>query len=313
MRISELAKRARVSIKAVRYYERLGLIEAEREPNGYRTFNDDHVRAVVEIRELSEIGISPLKAGPFVECLDLGHDHGDECVSSLAVYRDSIAEVDRMIDALSTRRAALQQRLEKSAGRSFTQLNAVLEFTTLPPGLPVPVDDGAVDHLAGSLVPQLKLPSTQGQIVELSALGPGRTVLYLYPLTGRPGVDLPEGWDSIPGARGCSTEACNFRDHFQQLRDTGAERVFGLSSQSTAYQAEVVERLRLPFGMISDEKMVLADSLRLPTFAASGHERLYSRLTLIIRDGQIEHVFYPIFPPNTHALQVLQWLSDNPL
>lgn len=186
------------------------------------------------------------------------------------------------------------------------------DYTTLPEGLPAPEDDGAADHLPGARMPDLTLPTSAGGTVELASLGSGRTVVYLYPLTGSPGVDLPEGWDAIPGARGCSTEACDFRDHFEHLRRAGADRVFGFSSQEPAYQSEVVERLRLPFTMISDETLALADALRLPTFPAPGHDRLYARLTLIIRDGVIEHVFYPIFPPNTHARQVLDWLEHHP-
>ena len=186
------------------------------------------------------------------------------------------------------------------------------DFTVLPEGLPVPEDDGAADHLPGMSMPELTLATSAGASVELQALPAGRTIVYLYPLTGRPGVDLPEGWDAIPGARGCSTEACDFRDHFADLRDAGAAAVYGMSSQSPEYQAEVVDRLGLPFPMISDEGMLLADALRLPTFAAGGHERLYSRLTLVVRDGSIEHVFYPIFPPNTHAQQVLAWLREHP-
>jgi peroxiredoxin len=185
------------------------------------------------------------------------------------------------------------------------------DYTVLPEGLPVPEDDGAADHLTGMRVPSLVLPTSDGGSLDLGALGAGRTVIYLYPLTGRPGVDLPEGWDAIPGARGCSTEACDFRDHFDDLRQAGAEHVYGLSSQGPDYQAEVVERLRLPFAMISDEHFELGDALRLPTFPAPGHERLYARLTLVIRDGQIEHVFYPIFPPNTHAQHVLTWLTEH--
>lgn len=186
------------------------------------------------------------------------------------------------------------------------------DYTTLPAGLPVPEDDGAAEHLPGVLLPELTLPTSDGGRLRLDDLGPGRTVIYLYPLTGQPGVDLPEGWDAIPGARGCSTEACDFRDHFDDLRDAGATRVFGLSSQDTAYQAEVVDRLRLPFTMISDETFALGDALSLPTFTAPGHDRLYARLTLVIRDGAVENVFYPIFPPNTHAQQVLRWLHDHP-
>jgi peroxiredoxin len=184
------------------------------------------------------------------------------------------------------------------------------DYTVLPDNLPVPENDGAADHLTGLAVPALTLPASDGSAVDLAALGAGRTVIYLYPLTGRPGVDLPEGWDSIPGARGCSTEACDFRDHFADLRQAVA-RVYGLSSQDPDYQAEVVARLRLPFVMLSDQRFALGDALRLPTFAAPGHDRLYARLTLVVRDGVIEHVFYPIFPPNTHAQEVLSWLKDH--
>ncbi len=186
------------------------------------------------------------------------------------------------------------------------------DYTTLPAGLPVPEDDGAAAHLPGRAMPPVILTATDGRIVDLGAPDPARTILYLYPLTGRPGVDLPNGWDAIPGARGCSTEACDFRDHFDDLTGLGVGALFGLSSQDLDYQREVVDRLRLPFPMLSDERFLLADALRLPTFAAEGHDRLYTRLTLVLRDGRIEHVFYPIFPPNTHAEQVVDWLRENP-
>lgn len=186
------------------------------------------------------------------------------------------------------------------------------DYNTLPADLPAPEDDGAASHLPGSQMPVIELPDSHGESVNLGELGPGRTVIYLYPLTGQPGFDLPEGWDSIPGARGCSTEACDFRDHFVDLRQAGADQVYGMSSQPTEYQAEVAERLRLPFAMISDEHFALGDGLRLPTFTAPGHARLYSRLTLVVTDGVIGHVFYPIFPPNTHAQQVLDWFRENP-
>jgi peroxiredoxin len=189
------------------------------------------------------------------------------------------------------------------------QDEAMTDYTTLPEDLPVPEDDGAAKHLPGAALPSLTLPASDGRAVDLGALGPGRVILYFYPLTGRPGADLPQGWDEIPGARGCSTEACDFRDHFAELRQAGAAGVFGVSSQEPGYQAEVVERLRLPFAMLSDPQFALAGALGLPTFAAPGHERLYKRLTLVVRDGQIEHVFYPVFPPNTHAQQVLGWLG----
>jgi peroxiredoxin len=187
----------------------------------------------------------------------------------------------------------------------------VTDYTLLPDDLPEPVDDGAADHLAGRGMPDLVLPATSGGAVDLARLGPGRTVIYLYPLTGRPGVDLPDGWDAIPGARGCSTEACDFRDHFAELQAAGVSGVYGMSSQDVDYQAEIVARLSLPFAMLSDPTLSLADALELPTFAAPGHPRLYARLTLVVRDGTIEHAFYPIFPPNTHAQEVLAWLRDS--
>jgi peroxiredoxin len=186
------------------------------------------------------------------------------------------------------------------------------DFRALPDNLPVPQDDGAADHLPGLPMPSLRLPASDGRGVDLAAPGSGRTILYVYPLTGRPGVDLPAGWDAIPGARGCSPEACGFRDHFADLQAAGAARVWGLSSQDPDYQAEAVERLHLPFAMLSDPQLALADALGLPTFAAPGHDRLYARLTLVIRDGAIEHVFYPIFPPDAHAQQVLDWLRAKP-
>jgi peroxiredoxin len=179
---------------------------------------------------------------------------------------------------------------------------------SLPADLPAPVDDGAADHLPGLAMPHVELPSTAGRVVSLDRLGPGRTVLYIYPMTGQPGVDLPEGWDSIPGARGCTPETCGFRDHYGELTAAGAESVYGLSSQSTDYQAELAGRLGLPFEILSDTGRELAEALDLPTFTA-GDQRLYSRLTLVIADGRIEHVFYPIFPPDEHAAQVLAWLS----
>jgi peroxiredoxin len=186
------------------------------------------------------------------------------------------------------------------------------DYTSLPANLPAPTDDGAAAHLPGMAMPALSLTASDGNTVNLADLGPGWTIIYLYPLTGRPGVDLPQGWDAIPGARGCSTEACDFRDHFADLRRAGASQVYGLSSQDPDYQAEVVERLHLPFEMLSDPQLALADALNLPTLSAPGHDRLYSRLTLVVHNGHIEHVFYPIFPPNTHAQQVLAWLDAHP-
>lgn len=186
------------------------------------------------------------------------------------------------------------------------------EYTTLPAGLPAPQDDGAADHLPGLPMPDLTLGTSDGRTVNLAALGPGRTIIYLYPRTAQPGVELPPGWDAVPGARGCTPEACGFRDHYADLRAAGVGAVWGMSSQDPDYQAEAVERLHLPFGMMSDPDLALADAINLPTFAASGHDRLYSRLTLVLRNGSIEHAFYPVFPPDTHAQQVLDWLRAQP-
>jgi peroxiredoxin len=181
------------------------------------------------------------------------------------------------------------------------------DYTDLPTGLPIPEDDGAADHLRGMRMPDLVLPATSGIDVNLACLE-GAAIVYVYPMTGVPGVPLPEGWDLIPGARGCTPEACGFRDHFAELQAAGATAVFGLSSQTTNYQHEVVERLHLPFAMLSDPGLKLAEALRLPTFEVDGM-RLYKRLTLVVRDGLIEHVFYPVFPTDTHAAAVETWLS----
>lgn len=178
----------------------------------------------------------------------------------------------------------------------------------LPGDLPVPEDDGAARHLPGQRMPDITLPRSDGGETRLSALGSGRTVIYLYPMTGKPGVSLPEGWDQIPGARGCTPEACGFRDHHSDLLAAGAARVYGMSSQSPGYQREAVERLNLPFPMLSDPGLAAAAALRLPTFTAGG-ATLYKRLTLIVTDGVIEHVFYPVFPPDGHASEVLDWLG----
>ena len=177
----------------------------------------------------------------------------------------------------------------------------------LPAGLPAPVDDGAAAHLQGSLVPDLRLRSTNGPLVSLARLGKGRAVVYAYPRTGRPGEpELTDDWELIPGARGCTPEACGFRDHYAQLNAAGA-KVFGLSTQSTADQEELVARLHLPFRVLSDASLALAQAMRLPTFRAAG-QTLLRRLTLVIRDGRVEHVWYPVFPPDRHAGEVLQWL-----
>jgi peroxiredoxin len=177
----------------------------------------------------------------------------------------------------------------------------------LPPDLPTPVDDGACAHLVGTAMPHMVLPSTVGREVDVGGLGSGRTLIYCYPRTGVPGEDLPDGWDSIPGARGCTPQACAFRDHQGDLASLDVT-VFGLSAQDTAYQRELADRLHLPFEILSDAQFRLTNALRLPTFEVDGM-RLIRRLTLIVRDGTIEHVFYPVYPPDAHPDEVLRWLD----
>lgn len=178
-------------------------------------------------------------------------------------------------------------------------------FATLPADLPVPTDDGAAAHLEGLHLPALALRATDGRTVQLSTL-PGLQVIYIYPMTGRPGVPLPEGWDAIPGARGCTPQSCAFRDHHAELAALGAG-VFGLSAQDSDYQREAATRLHLPFPLLSDSGLTLRDTLSLPVFEVDGRP-LYCRLTLIADAARIVKVFYPVFPPDRNAADVVAWL-----
>ena len=179
----------------------------------------------------------------------------------------------------------------------------------LPRNLPVPEDDGGARHLRGSFLPSIALHSTAGAAVDLSRL-PGRTIVYAYPRTGEPDKPNPNGWDGIPGARGCTPQSCGFRDHFAELQELGVRQLFGLSTQSTDYQKEVAGRLHLPFAILSDEAMELTRALRLPTFEAGGMT-LLKRLTMVIDAGVITHVFYPVFPPDRSAADVIAWLRGS--
>jgi peroxiredoxin len=179
----------------------------------------------------------------------------------------------------------------------------------LPPGIPIPQDDGAVRHLAGEKLPDLAPPATDGTPVNLSKLN-GRTVIYIYPRTGVPGVDPPTGWDQIPGARGCTPQSCSFRDHFSELMRLGVAHLYGLSTQDTAYQREAATRLHLPFALLSDEKLALTKALKLPTFSVAGMT-LIKRMALVVDDGRITKVFYPIFPPDKSAAEVIAWLQES--
>jgi peroxiredoxin len=187
-------------------------------------------------------------------------------------------------------------------------MTALHDPNVLPAELPAPQDDGAARNLPGTRLPSLALATTDGLQVDLSKLS-GRTVVYVYPRTGVPGQPLPEGWNDIPGARGCTPQSCGFRDHFGELKRLGVARVFGLSTQDTAYQREVVERLHLPFPVLSDERLALARALDLPTFTTSGMT-LLKRMALIIDDGVISKVFYPVFPPDKNAEEVIAWLRN---
>jgi peroxiredoxin len=177
--------------------------------------------------------------------------------------------------------------------------------------IPAPADDGAAAHLAGSALPALALPATDGASVDLSALK-GRVVLFAYPRTGRPGEIAPvDDWDMIPGARGCTPHTCAFRDLYKDLTAAGARHVFGLSTQDTAYQHEMVERLHVPFPVLSDSELALTRALKLPTLEVAGLT-LIKRLALVIDDARIVQVFYPVFPPDRNAADVLAWLKAHP-
>ena len=178
----------------------------------------------------------------------------------------------------------------------------------LPPNIPVPQDDGAAKHLAGMKLPDIALPATDGKSVNLSKLK-GRTLVYIYPRTGVPGIDPPTGWDQIPGARGCTPQSCSFRDHFGELKRLSVTQLFGLSTQDTAYQQEAATRLHLPFAILSDEKLTLTHALKLPTFTTAGMT-LLKRMALVIDDGKITKAFYPVFPPDKNAEEVIAWLQS---
>lgn len=176
---------------------------------------------------------------------------------------------------------------------------------TLPEGLPVPEDDGAADHLPGAHIPALVLESSQGR-VDLAELCAEVGVLYVYPRTGKPGVESLPGWDEFPGARGCTPQSCAFRDHAQELAGLGA-LVAGLSAQTLDDQIEFAERTHMPYPVLADPGLRAAQALGLPTFAIAGH-RLYRRLALVARRGRVEHVFYPVFPPDRNAADVVAYL-----
>ena len=182
------------------------------------------------------------------------------------------------------------------------------DFSSLPEGLPVPVDDGAADHLRGSEVPAVALPSTLGGALDVAEAAREPLVVYIYPRTGTPGQPLLDGWDDIPGARGCTPQSCAFRDAQQELARHGATLI-GISAQTPEEQAEFAEREHIPYPLLSDQDLAVADAMGLPTFETSGL-RLYKRLTFVAEEGRIVKVFYPVFPPDRNAGDVLAWLES---
>src|SRR5689334_5718925 len=177
----------------------------------------------------------------------------------------------------------------------------------LPDDLPAPQDDGAARHLVGMKLPDGALPASNGGEVRLSELE-GRTVVYVYPRTGRPGQALPTGWDAIPGARGCTPQSCGFRDHFAELKQLGVRALYGLSTQDTTYQREAAERLHLPFAILSDADLQLTQAMCLPTFTVDGMT-LLKRMAWVIDGGVLTRVFYPVFPPDRSAGEVVGWIK----
>lgn len=183
-----------------------------------------------------------------------------------------------------------------------------MNLSQLPNDLPAPTDDGAANHLTGLFLPDIQLNATNNELIRLNELQ-GKHVIYIYPMTGQPNIALPENWDKIPGARGCTPQSCSFRDHSKELTKL-TTKIFGLSSQTTEYQLEVKNRLHLPFELLSDASMKLKKSLGLPTFFA-GNIELYKRLTLIVENNQIIKTFYPVFPPDKNVDEVIKWLKAN--
>ncbi|KAG9946547.1 thioredoxin-like protein, partial [Aureobasidium melanogenum] len=183
-----------------------------------------------------------------------------------------------------------------------------MSHTTFPSDIPIPTDDGACDHLTGMTMPPLSLPATDESTVKVSALQ-GLVIIFCYPRTGAPGETIPDAWNSIPGARGCTPQACSFRDTQKELKTAGVNKIFGLSTQSTPYQKEVKTRLNLPYELLSDEKLDFVEALGLPTIDWKG-KKLTKRITLAMMQGKIVKVWYPVFPPDKSAQQVLDWLEE---
>lgn len=312
-RVAEVCRLTGTTRKALRGYEDLGLVVPRRDGNSYRVYDDQQLRLVAEVRRLTHIGIPLSAMRPFVDCLNAGSEHADACPASLSEYRRAIERIDSTIRDLAARREALVANLTTASERmiaSMRPIDTANRNLVLPDNLPAPMDDGAVDHLPGRRLPSLRLPSTNGDDVDLRDLDHGRVLIYVFPMTGAPGQDMPDGWDAIPGARGCSPQNCDIRNHFAELVQHGVNRVYGLSSQPVEYQRGLAEALRLPYPLLTDEGLSLAGDPGLPTFSAGGLT-VFARHTLLLWNGTVEHVFYPVFPPDRHARVVLGYLAAN--
>jgi peroxiredoxin len=201
-------------------------------------------------------------------------------------------------------------KCSRSVTRAYSLAVSAYDPTVLPPGLPVPEDDGAAAHLPGTVVPSVSLVAADGDVVDVAELAQELTILYCYPRTGLPGHELSPLWDQTPGARGCTPQSLGFREAHVELTALGA-RVVGLSSQTVEEQHEFATRVGLPYAVLSDPELRLADALGLPTFEFAG-VRLYKRIALVLEGGRVAHAFYPVFPPNENAAEVTRWLRDRP-
>ncbi|MGC4897483.1 MerR family transcriptional regulator [Micromonospora sp. DT31] len=293
MRVGELARRTGTTVRALRYYESAGLVVPRRLGNGYREYEPVAVRQVAQIRELMALGLSVEETRPFVESIADGSD-GDLCAASLATFRGTVTGMQRRIDELTAQRDALDARIDAAARQVVTD---------------VPAGDANPATFVGTRLPRLTIYASDGHPVDLGALGCGRTVVFVYPLTGRPGVDLPRGLLEVHGARASTDQATWLRDHHAELLAAGAARVYGLSAQATGYQRELAHRLRLPYPLIPDPKLALAAAAGLPT-RNDGGLALYERLTLVVTDDVVEHVFHPIPDAASHPLDVMRWLTQ---
>ncbi|GAB4051339.1 hypothetical protein GCM10028775_27630 [Catellatospora paridis] len=298
MRVGELAHRTGTTVRALRYYEAAGLVVPRRLGNGYREYAPVAVRLVEQIRTLTALGFSVEETRPFVEAMADG-DGPEAYPAALGTYRQAIAGLEQRIERLIGQRDTLLALVDANAGPAAGQVDGRVFAGGDPAGL------------VGALMPGLTFRATDSTAVGPAAFDGRRAVVFVYPMTSRPGVAMPDGWDDVTGARGCTVQACGFRDLHTELLAAGCDQVYGLSAQTTGYQRELAHRLRLPFPLLADPRLSLATALRLPVFHADG-STYYRRLTLIVNDGVVEHVFHPVTEPALHAEQVLRWLADHP-